>query len=230
MMNNWNKYRIWWAVLALGYALLCIHIKWGIWAYAGLLLFSAADIWYNRKTLFSNITRLLSVGAVTGIAFGIGKVITLKYFNMQYGILSEYLNYSVTVFTCLFALPVLLGFALLFGASVFILGMSFYSVWQFAKNSLPLALLLPQQNTSSKNDLPYLIHVLSAFILSFLLLSGASQIAAADKWALWLDAYQNTDCGNGFSLRRDKEHCYRFIRVQGFPWIEMQLLSVQKND
>ncbi len=230
MTDYWYKYRTLWAALAFGCALFFIFIGWGIWAYVGFLLFSAIDIWQNRKILFSNITRILSMGAITGIGFGVGKIMALKYFNMQYGILPEYLNYSVTVFAWLFALTVLLGFLLLLGVMGFMLGMSCCAVWQFAKDGLRLVLLKPPQSTSSKNDLPRFIHMLSAIILGFLLLHSTSQMAVIDKWALWLDAYQNTDCGDGFFLRQDKRHCYRFITVQAFPWVDVELLPAQTDD
>lgn len=218
-----------WAVITFAFAGLSFWSEYVLIAYAGFLVFSITDIWYNRKKLFSTVYRVLGMGAVTGVAFFTGKVLALKYFNVRYGILPEYLNYSVTVFAWYIAITWLLSIIMISGGIIYLLTVTVKGLVQYALICVSLGFHKSKDTQNVSKELPDLIHLFSAFTAGMFLLAGSTSIKNIDKAALWLDAYQNSDCGEYVALRRDSRHCYRFTKAETFPFVDFHLSDSQKD-
>ena len=169
-------------------------------AHAGFLVFSLISVYLYSKEIKKRVSLILKSSCLLPLAFLFGKIDAIHFYNAKFGIYSEYLNFSVSIwafFILLSSIPALL---------MLVVGLGFFC-----------------RATKQKGwaGLKTGIHSVSAFILSFGFIVLGQQIEKWHMLPLLADTYLVSDCnpenkyGNGRYIRKDHKTCYR-VGFKGF--------------
>lgn len=191
------------------------NLLWLVWICSFFFSISITVIeWGRINTIIKdNILLTITTTILSAFAFFWAKVTATHHFNSKYGILTEYLNHSITAWA---------GFAgTIFLVSVPCIFLATYFFFLAIKN---------RQLKEIVKGMELIVHCASCLLI-LAWLSPIYQMAEEhDKLLLLLDAYTHSDCKpptNQLAIRKDHQNCY-LILLESFPNLELQQYSSQK--
>lgn len=183
-----------WIVLTFSNYVLGMKYGYIALAHAGFVFFSVISAYLYRTEMKKRFSCILRLGFLLPIAYLYGRIAAVHFYNSEFGIYPEYLNFSVSIwafFIVLTSVPALL---------MLVVGLTLL----FESFRRPAWLGLEQG-----------IHSISALISFFCFVWLGQQIEKWHLYPLLADTYTASDCNvrhehsGGLYIRKDQNTCYK---------------------